>query len=260
MRFHDLRAPELRALDKSSVLVLVPTAAVEQHGPHLPTGTDTLICTAIAERIEQRFPRRVLLTPTVWLGASAHHVRFGATLTAGLDSFIRTLKDIGSSLLDQGFQRLLFLNGHGGNVDPLRVALRELNVACPEALLAGGSYWSAARDAIAAILEGEHKGVGHACELETSLVLYLRPELVDRGEIRNAGALVPDQVGGVFVARDMTQRTRDGATGRPDLASPEKGERLFAAIVDAVAETVERLLTEPLGTEYADFVSEEEGH
>ncbi|RMG34736.1 MAG: creatininase family protein [Planctomycetota bacterium] len=254
MKFHELTAPRIRALEKPSVLVLVPIAAVEQHGPHLPTGTDTIICTAIAERIEQRFPHRVLLVPTVWLGASAHHLRFGATLSAELESFIHTLKDIGRSLLDQGFRRLLFLNGHGGNVDPLHVALRVLNAECPEALLAGGSYWSVAAKVIASLLEGEHKDVGHACELETSLIMHLRPELVDGERVRDAGYLVPNVIDGLFVARDMRQRTREGATGRPDLASAEKGRRLFDGIVEALAATVERLLTEPLGTEYSDFV------
>ena len=95
---------------------------------------DTIICTAVAEALEQKIPQRTLLLPTTWLGASAHHLRFGATVTAELDTYIATLCEIGTSLLEDGFRRILFLNGHGGNVDPLQVALRQLQQQFPEAV------------------------------------------------------------------------------------------------------------------------------
>jgi creatinine amidohydrolase len=253
MKYHELSAPRLAALDRQSVLVVVPIAAVEQHGPHMPTGTDTILCTAIAEGLECRLAERLLLTPTLWLGASAHHLRWGSTLDSHLPTYIETLCDVGRSLLQDGYRRLLFLNGHGGNIDPLRVALRSLQIDFPQALLAGGSYWHAAGDVIREVLEGEHKFLGHACECETSLMLHLRPELVT-DERHAAGWLVPDEIQGISVSRDMRQRTAQGYTGRPDLASAEKGKALFNAILDRLVCVCEELFRQPLGMEHAEFM------
>ena len=246
MKFQELTSPKLAAIDRKRTLALIPIAAVEQHGPHLPTGTDTIVCGAISESVEQKRSEQVLLLPTLWLGASAHHLRFGATLTADLDSYISTLCEIGRCLLDDGFERLLFLNGHGGNVDPFKVALRELQLGYPEALLAGGSYWSTSDDIIAAGLDGADKGVGHACEFETCMIMHLRPELVDQEKVADAGPWVQDTDLGIYVSLDMMQRTREGCTGRPDLATPEKGAKLFEAIVERVCSVVDSLLERPL--------------
>jgi len=257
MKFCEMSSVQLAGVDRDQTLVVIPIAAIEQHGPHMPTGTDTILCRAVAEAVEKRLPRQVLLVPTLWLGASAHHLRLGSTLDAGLKNYIDTLCDIARSLLDDGYQRLLFLNGHGGNIDPMRVAVRALQPSYPESLLAAGTYWCVADGLNQEILDGDHKFVGHACEFETSMMLHLRPELVAE-ERRDAGELVPDQLDGVFISRDMRQRTREGCTGRPDLASAEKGERLFEGIVDRLDCLVNELLTQPLGTEYRQFVPDDQ--
>lgn len=254
MKFAEMTSPDLAAVDREQTVVMVPIAAVEQHGPHLPVGTDAIICTAIAEQAERQLAQRVLLTPTVWLGASAHHLRFGATLNADLQVYVSTLCDIGASLLDDGYRRLLFINGHGGNVDPMRVALRRLQQSYDGALLAAGSYWDLAGDLIAEALDGDQKRVGHACEFETSMILHLRPELVAADRVADAGKLVADNIDGLFLSRDMRHRTQHGCTGRPDLASAEKGKALFDGIVDRLVVTAAKLLNEPLGREYQDFV------
>ena len=254
MKFHEMTAAALATVDRDQTLVVIPIAAVEQHGPHLPTGTDLMICSAIADAVEARLSQQVLLAPTDWLGASAHHLRLGSTLNSQLDTYIATLCDIARSLLDDGYRRLLFINGHGGNVDPMRVAVRELQPSYPDAMLAAGSYWSVADDFIRETLEGDDKTVGHACEFETAMILHLRPELVDSARLADAGTLVTDQIDGVFLSRDMRQRTQEGFTGRPDLATAEKGERLFTGIADRLVSLVERLLQEPIGTEYREFI------
>jgi len=139
-------------------------------------------------------------------------------------------------------------------VDPLRVALREMQPRFPQSLLAGGSYWSVADELIQGSLEGEHKFVGHACEFETSMILHLRPELVQTELVADAGELVTDQMYGLFVSRDMRQRTAAGYTGRPDLASAEKGHALFEGIQLRLDGLVSDLLSQPLATQYDEFV------
>ena len=103
MRFYEMTAPEIRQLDRRRVIVVAPIAACEQHGPHLPTFTDTILVTAVAEGVERRLPERVLLLPTLWLGASHHHLRFGGTLSAGVDTHVDVLCDLAESVLNDGF-------------------------------------------------------------------------------------------------------------------------------------------------------------
>ena len=254
MRFHELTSAKLAALNREQTLVVIPIAAVEQHGPHMPTGTDTILCTALAEALESRLADEVLLTPTVWLGASAHHLRIGSTLDTALDTYVATLCDVARSLLDDGYRRIVFLNGHGGNIDPMKVAVRELQPVYVDALLVGGCYWSVADAERKEILEGDQKFVGHACEFETSLMMHIRPELVDESRLADAGELVDDVIDGFYVSRDMTQRTREGFTGRPDLATAEKGGQLFEGIVNGLTDLATRLLQQPLGARYDDLV------
>lgn len=255
MKFAEMTASHLVEIDRHQTVALVPIAAVEQHGPHMPTGTDFILCQALADAVETQLSASVLMTPAVWLGASAHHLQFGATLNTDLRTYIATLCDIAESLLNDGFLRVLFLNGHGGNVDPLRVALRDLQPSYSNALLVGGSYWSVASELLHEVLEGDHKFVGHACEFETSMMLHIRPELVDRGACLDAGELITDDLDGMFVSRDMHQRTQQGFTGRPDLASADKGKLLFEGIVERLVALVKRMLNEPLGTAYQDFLN-----
>jgi creatinine amidohydrolase len=256
MKFEEMTSAALAKVKREETLVVLPIAAVEQHGPHMPTGTDKILCTAVAEELESRMPGEVLLLPTIWSGASAHHLRFGATLDTPLGTYEDVLEGIGKSLLDDHFCRILLLNGHGGNIDPMRLVLRKLQPEYPEALLGAACYWDVIDLPGSGILEGGHQFVGHACEFETSLMLHLRPELVDKEKLADAGELVPDKLDGAFLSRDMYQRTSEGYTGRPDLASAEKGARLMELVLGNLEGLVKNLLDQPLGTEYGEFVEQ----
>ncbi|MCR9233621.1 MAG: creatininase family protein [bacterium] len=246
MKFLEMTAVELKNVPREDTLVVLPIAAVEQHGPHMPTGTDDFICTAVAEAVEQNLPESLLLLPTQWLGASQHHLRWGATLTPRVENYETLLYEICESVLNDGFQRILILNGHGGNIGPMQTALRRLQVHYPDCQLLAASYWSIAEQEIAALMEGECKTVGHACEAETSLIMHLRPELVHAAKIENFNDYGLDLVDGVYHCRDMYQRTSAGATGRPDLASPEKGAQMFSGIVARVTEVLQGIIAKPL--------------
>jgi creatinine amidohydrolase len=246
MRFADLTFPELRGLPRDRTLVLAPIAACEQHSLHLPTFTDTILVTAVAEGVEERLGERVLLLPTQWFGASAHHLRFGATLSAEVDTHIDMLCDLARPLLEDGYLRLLVLNGHGGNIDTMHVALRRLQSAYPTRQLSAASYWELAEPELAALAEGPRKTMGHACEFETSMVLALRPELVRREKIRDDPPPEEPKVRGLFLPEDMKQRTDHGAAGYPERASAEKGHRMLQAAIARTAVVVEALLERPL--------------
>jgi creatinine amidohydrolase len=231
---------------RDRALVLAPIAACEQHSRHLPTYTDTILVTAVAEGVEARLPQQVLLLPTLWFGASHHHLRFGATLSAEVDTHIDLLCDLLLPLLDDGYQRLLILNGHGGNIDTMHVALRRLQTRYRDRILSAASYWELAEKELAALAEGPRKSMGHACEFETSMVLALRPELVRRDEIKDDPPKDDPALRGLYLAEDMYQRTDHGAVGYPERASADKGRRCLQAAIERTAEVVNGLLLRPL--------------
>ena len=246
MKFAEMTFPQLRQVARERTLLLAPIAACEQHSRHLPTITDTVLVTAVADGVERRLPREVLLLPTLWLGASSHHLRFGATLSAEVDTHVAVLCDLLVPLLEDGYQRLLVLNGHGGNIDTMQVALRTLQPQWTNRQLSAASYWDLAAKELAALAEGPRKVMGHACEFETSMMMYLRPDLVRKDKIKDDPLVEDPALRGLFLGEDMYQRTDHGCVGYPELATAEKGQKFLAAAVERTAEVVQALLKRPL--------------
>ncbi len=247
--------PEFREVSRDTV-VLAPFAACEQHGPFLPFATDAVIASEVAARAEAVLGKEVLLLPTQWLGASQHHLPFGA-LTADVETHVRLVYETCDSMLQAGFRRLFVLNGHGGNIDTMHLALRQLDRRYPEVVLASASYWDVAATEIASILEGPLKRVGHACEVETSLMLWLRPDLVRRELIRDDHNFPAAALRGVAIARSAAEWGTVGAEGFATRATAEKGERLLQAIVARVVAVVRELRhTRPDGGRETDAPEE----
>lgn len=246
MRFHEMTAPQLQQVPRDGVVVVAPIAACEQHSRHLPVYTDTILVTGVAEGVEQRLPKKVLLLPTLWFGASHHHLRFGGTLSADVDTHIDMLCELVRPLLDDGYKRVMILNGHGGNIDTMQTALRRLQPAYRTVQLTAASYWDLAAQELANLAEGPRKQMGHACEFETSMVLALRPELVRREEIKDDPLPSEPALRGLYIAEDMWQRTDHGAAGYPELASAEKGRSFLSAAIERTAEVVQTLLLRKL--------------
>lgn len=246
MKFHEMTWPELRKVPRDSTVVIAPIAACEQHSLHLPAYTDTILATAVAEGVERHLPESVVLLPTLWFGASSHHLRFGATLSASEDTHIRMLCDLLTPLLDDGYQRFLVLNGHGGNIDTMHVALRSLHSRYPSRLLTAASYWELAEQEMGQLAEGPRKTMGHACEFETSMVMALRPELVRRQEIRDDPPNDNHALRGLFLAQDMHQRTDHGAVGFPEQATAAKGQAFLNAAIHRTVEVVKVICQFPL--------------
>src|SRR5438445_8837756 len=155
MKFQDLTWPLLQQVSREGTVIVAPIAACEQHSRHLPTFTDTILVTAVAEGVEQLLPNQVLLLPTQWFGASAHHLRFGATLSAEVDTHVTMICDMLVPLLEDGYQRVLVLNGHGGNIDTMHIALRRLQPRYRNRLLTAASYWELADRELAALASGK---------------------------------------------------------------------------------------------------------
>ncbi len=226
--------PEVEALDRETT-VLVPTGSVEQHGPHLPLETDTRLVTAVAEAVEGR--TELLLTPTLWLGCSAHHLGFAGSLTASFAGYGMALEAVVRSLVPHGFRRFYVLNGHGGNASPNDVALRGLKAEFPNLALGGASYYGFARAAVADAMEGPQRELRHADEAEASLMLHVAPELVRLALAYDDGLLPEPPVAGLLEPFDAI--TERGAFGYPSFATAEKGRRIFEAAIEGVVAELE---------------------
>jgi creatinine amidohydrolase len=246
MRFAEMTAPEIRAMSREGTLVLAPIAACEQHSRHLPVFTDSILVGAVADGVERNLSDRVLLLPVLWMGASEHHLPFGGTLTATLATYEQMLVELLTPLLRDGFLRVMLLNGHGGNIDSLHVALRRLDVVFPRAVLTGAAYWEIAEAEIAPLCTGPRKTMGHACEIETSMVLHLRPDLVRKDRILDDPDDTPSVLKGLLWARDFGRRTDHGAVGYPESADAGRGGKMLDAIVRKVTTVVEKTLEIPL--------------
>lgn len=234
-----LKAHELRAAAEANAAVIIPTASIEQHGPHLPVMADTRIGQEVAVRAARKaYPKRpTLVTPVLWGGLSEHHMPFGGTLTLDHETYFNVIRCVVQSLVRHGFTDVVLSNSHGGNAVANRHAADRLATQTGATVVATG-YVEEAGPAIGEILE-DQPHIMHACEGETAMLMALVPDLVDTSELgalaqpRGKGALSAGRAS--FRWRSYASATPNGLTGNPARASAEKGERLLEAASDAIA-------------------------
>lgn len=237
-----LKASELRALAQEKAVVIIPVAAIEQHGPHLPTMTDTRIGYALAVRAARKAyaTRPTIVTPVVWSGLSEHHMAFGGTLTLRPSTFLAILEDLVLALKRHGFTDILISNSHGGNQIAIQQAAASLAMEHDLKVVAT-TYINEAMAAIAEILE-DQPTIMHAGEGETSMMMALEPALVDGSDLANVGNAKPrayTRAGkGSYRWRPFGSITKTGVSGNPSRANAEKGEALLRVISDALAEMI----------------------
>ena len=212
--WEEMRRPEFEKLAKANAVVVIPVASIEQHGNHLPVNTDTNCCFTIAQRAAQsidEFP--VLVLPPIWTGYSPHHMAYPGTITLKYHTFLELLTQVVVSVHAHGFKKILILNGHGGN--SAIVAALHIKLAAEEGIPSlSYTYWNmpSVPEEMKIVSQSDKGSIGHAGEIETSLQLYLQPELVDIG----SAIRVP------------------GLMGDPSTGSCEKGERIVNAAVNAL--------------------------
>lgn len=248
-RLEELRWEEVREAARRGAMALVPTASIEQHGTHLPVRTDTTLVSAVAEGslAEVGDDLRVLLAPTLWLGASHHHLPFFA-LSIDETTYVEVVTQIGVSLAEAGFKRVLFLNGHGGNSAPLKLAVSQIRRRRPTILPAAVDYWSLGAAGIRETRTSGPGGIGHAGEFETSMMMHVAADTVTMGRETPSVPGLPDGFrrdlvagGPVVLGVEWDRLSADGTLGDPTLASKEKGEQFYRNVVKGVAEAIHTL-------------------
>jgi creatinine amidohydrolase len=231
----DATRDELSALAPRALAVL-PVAAIEQHGPHLPTDADLAIVAAVASRACELVAHDadVVLLPPLAFGSSNHHLPFGGTLSLAPATMAAVLADLLRSIAQAGFPRALLVNGHGGNAELCATAAERASAA-GDVVATAVSYWHL----LGADAEVPAPTPGHAGAFETSLMLHLAPERVRMDRARPSPGTIDQDARGVADAG--LWRRIDGFTDDPRRADARDGARVLAAVADALAHRIRAL-------------------
>ena len=236
VRWVELASPDIGEMMRArpNEVGLVPVGATEQHGPHLPTGTDTIIASALCDSVSERTGAPVL--PPITVGCSfGHGTVIPGTLSLTPELLSSVVRAYAEWAAHYGLRRIIFVNGHFGNTGALATATDHLRL-CRDDLRVGFTGWWDADGEIADAVFADGSDV-HANQAETSLMMVVSPELVHLDRIASADD--PDRTHGLVFRYTATELSCNGVTGSPSLATPELGERLFAHTVGVVTRRVE---------------------
>lgn len=249
--WEQLRAPELKKLAEKNAVVMIPMGAVEQHGPHLPVATDTILAQWIAERAAKEMWDKgipVVIAPAFVIANSMHHMHFSGSLSLTPGTFIQVLKEQCRAIAVQGFRKIAIINGHGGNTAPIDVALIDINQELGFPVY--NVPYTAGVDE-SPFLDKQNYMI-HSGEVETSLILAYDESLVDTSYTNlsgNPGGCSDyEDCGALSTFHYMESHTENGIMGESCAASKEKGIALADAYCKRLVEILsdERLWSVPV--------------
>lgn len=216
-------------------LCIVPTGAVEVYGPQCPLGTDTLTAEALSDMVAAKV--NAVIAPTIDIGESSGLMSFPGTLTVSLDNYEHYMENVIQVLINRGFKNILFMNGHAGNTAIInylsRKYQREAGIKCAQI-----DVWQFVEKHGGDVFE--HSGRmahGHAAESNTSIMLYLHPDLVDMSLAEKIDPVV-DPFADIIKYREFTSATPIGVVGDPTVATAEKGEKILKKCTDRIVEFI----------------------
>ncbi len=235
MQLSDATWPQISALETN--LAVIPVGSTEQHGPHAPLGTDALAAEAVAKAGVEAYTNQtgleVPIAPVIPVGIAEEHRAFDGTLWVSPDTFRAYVRETAESLAHHGFDRLVFVNGHGGNVTALRELSGEIS-RHSEAYAVAFTWFDSVDSEIP---------MGHGGPRETAVIRHIRPELIDESEAETAGQHASDHwgewVAGVNLAYDSAAFSQNGVVGDPREGSAKDGEQLVAAAADGLCMLLE---------------------
>lgn len=242
--WHEMRAPEFRT-DTSEWIAVLPVAAIEQHGPHLPVYVDTCLAeghvSAVLERLPADLPATFL--PVQAVGKSNEHIAHPGTLTLSWETATRAWLDVGDSVVRAGVRKLVIVTSHGGNVPVMDIVARELRIR--HSMLCVATGWARFGQPPGVFPPEEAVYGIHAGDAETSMMLALRPDLVDMGAARDFRSRQHEMIetmahlrvhGPVQFGWQAADLNPAGAVGNAAAATAEKGRAALAHAADAFVE------------------------
>jgi len=247
---------EFEEMKKRIDTVLIPTGSVEMEGPHLPMGVDSIAALEVARRVAQE--SEVMVAPLVSVTYSDWHMGFPGTLTLSLSTLTQILREICGCLIEHGFRRIIFINSHVGN-NPAILEIGNELARESSARVGMVSLWEIANQMGKDVAELEEKKFLHAGEIMTSVILALKPELVDMKKAKREFLKSPidhfAQKGSsqieykglpAHVYYLSTELTQSGAMGDPAAATKEKGEIIVSRWVSFIRDFVEEFRKLPV--------------
>jgi len=231
-----------RAIDSGFKTVLIPVGSIEQHGPHLPTFTDSLLAYDLCERLARKLGR-TLVAPVIRPGCSEHHLAFPGTISVSPRTLQTLVDTYVGSLMRAGFKNYVLIPTHGGNFEPLRKGLPALKRKYRKAKIYGYfdlQRFVAAMNEVAAQYGVPPEAAGaHSGFAETSCVLAVRSDLVDMSSAA-PGYVGPfnKKISREIIKRGMTAFTKNGVLGDPRKSSSDAGEKIIQNLVNHIAATL----------------------
>jgi len=255
--YQRLTWPEAKAAAEQNRVCILPVGSVEQHGHHLPMDVDTRLPEEIAWAAGRDAPESIAVLPTYHYGYTGHVMDFPGTINTNYDTMIESILDIGRSLAYHGFKNIILLNGHGSNTPCLDLAARRINLETP-ATCAFTSWWKFLTidpDFLPSWRESVYPGgCSHACELETSVYMYIDEGSVKKDLIKDDLSNMPTEgfakealwvdlfaAGAVSMTTWTSMAGKEGTFGQPSLATVEKGERAFMEAKKQLLRLVEHM-------------------
>jgi creatinine amidohydrolase len=241
-KWNELSREQIGELAEKAMVILA-IGATEQHGPHLPVETDNVLVNAIAEKSVEKAGKKIpiVLGPSMPFGFSHHHFLYPGVLSLSIQTLLTVLNELVESIIKSGFKKIFILNGHGGNEEIIRLTARELALKHP-VTIGAASYWTIAAEGIAdyAAAHQLSGAPGHAGQFETSLMLALKPELVqlDNLSLASSNRMAIEMSidpGKAKIENNAVWKQIDGFTDHPKLAKAEYGKELLERITEAVA-------------------------
>ncbi|MEL6260556.1 MAG: creatininase family protein [Cyanobacteria bacterium J06623_5] len=235
--------------DKANTLIIQPIGAVEQHGPHLPLIVDAAIATAVVGRALSRLDSTVpaYALPTLCYGKSNEHSQFPGTVTLSAQTLMSVLTELGQSLYQAGFRKLIFVNAHGGQPQVLEIVARDLHQQYGDLMVFPLFVWGAPHQVRSIVGQAEYDSGIHAGDIETSVILSLLPDQVDMTQAmcEKPENFPPDSLlsleGKLPTAWVMGDLSRSGVVGDATVATAEKGQAILDSVVDGWVRVFEEL-------------------
>jgi len=234
----EMNAVEVRkTVDEKTIAILV-FGACENHGDHMPFGSDFIFPMEIAKRLATKV-NNVIVLPAIPYGVSLHHDQFQMTMSINPETLVGIISDLLSSLIQNKIRRVLIINGHDGNIGPIEVAARSIKNKHPEMTIACLESWWILVGQLKKDLFEVWSGLGHGGEAETSAILAVRPDLVNMESAPKE--VIPKLPENIRIFWKFDELTSTGATGAPQKASIEKGNEILQILEDLLLSFIKEM-------------------
>src|SRR5919112_1791791 len=224
----EMSAHQLEQIISDETIGLLIFGACENHGDHMPFGSDFIMPFELAKRVAARYGEKILIFPPIPYGVSSHHKDFFMTVSIDPDTMMNVIRNILQSLVDNNIRRILIINGHDGNIAPIELASRIIKERNPRVVISCLESWWTLVGSIEKELFNVWDGLGHGGEAETSAMLAVRPDLVNMSVAPKD--VIPKLPDNIRIYWKFNELTDTGATGAPRKATRTKGDKIISIL------------------------------